>query len=191
MLWKLLLPLVFPIYLFAQQAPPTFVLSPYGSYYAYGPALGFRPSFGYGIHVIYSPLLHTAISARISLSRTNVEFDLISAEDRLDVGVTTYQLGIRQQAARVGSLFNIDISGFVGMIRFVREAKTISLGALGNTGIPEKTETRSICSLGMILSRAAGSRVSINVMPEIHFITPLSDRQGNYSISGGLAIGIL
>lgn len=191
MLWKLLLPLVFPICLLAQQEPPTLALSPYGSYHGYGPALGFRPSFGYGFHVIYSPLPRTAISARISLSRTSVEFDLINAQDRIDVGVISYQLGIRQQTASVGSLFDIDLSGNVGMIRFVREAKTISLGALGTTVIPEKTDTRSIYSVGVILSRAIGSRVSIDVMPEVQFISPLSQRQGNYSISGGLAIGIL
>ena len=191
MLWKLLFPLVFPICLLAQQESPILALSPYGSYSGYGPSLGFRSSFGYGLHVIYSPFLHTAVSARISLSRTSVEFDLINAQDRIDVGVISYQLGIRQQIASVGLLFDIDLSGNVGMISFVREAKTISLGALGATVIPEKTDTRSIYSVGMILSRAIGSQVSIDVMPEVQFISPLSERQGNYSISGGLAIGIL
>jgi hypothetical protein len=177
---------------FAQQNPPVLALSPFASFQTYSSTLGFTQSLTYGVSLVYhSPLPQTAVFARIAFGKTDVEFDLVGSQDRIPVNTTSYQIGIHHQVLDVAGLFEIALSGSGGRISFSRPEKTISLGALGSTAISGKTETRTIYSVGALFSRSLSSRISVHLSPEAHIITPLSGKHGNYSISGGLAIGLL
>ena len=191
MCWKLVVAFLFPGILLSQEKSPLMALTPFASYQMFGRSLGFDPALGYGFHLSFSPASRLAIVGSVSYSPTSVAFDLIGYRDRLDVSVTMYQIGASYALMTLANVADVGVAGRAGVMRFSREARSISLGALGSTSIPEQSESRSVLSTGLVLSRSLSRMISIYLSPELQFTTPVSNTQGNYSISGGLAIGIL
>ena len=170
----------------AQEDLPLFSLTPFASFEKFTPAAGLDTGFGFGVAATYTLSPSVLLEIAAHTGSTTEQFDLVGRTASLQIRHTTYELQVHYLMVRLPSIADAYATAGLGVFRLSTDEQQVSLGALGQLRIPGRSETRALSSVGVVLSRAFSSRVAVRLEPQLILLSPLSDSQSNYVISGGV-----
>ncbi len=174
----------------SQASPSPVSFSVQGSIKSFGKNLGFDPAFGYGGGASFSISQTVQAELLIESVHSKKEFDLIGSIGSLNVGITSYQFRLLYKIATIGNSVDLSASAGMGVATLKSSATTISLGALGRVVIPERSENRTLYTTSVRVSKTLAPRVAIQIEPEVFVLSPLPSAQSNYSLTGGITVGL-
>ena len=170
----------------AQEDLPSFSLTPFASYEKFTPAADLDAGFGFGIAATYSLSASILLEIAAHTGSAREQFDLVGRTASLQVRHTTYQLQVHYLVVHLPSIADAYATAGLGLFRLSTDEQHVSLGAVGQLRVPGRSETRALSSVGMVLSRAFSPGVAVRLEPQLMLLSPLSDSQSNFMISGGV-----
>jgi len=166
------------------------------SFHAHASLSAFHNDFGLDYHLGFGASIGYGLSERAETgligtwSTATRKFDLVGSTGNLDVRIAQYQGKLTYTVQSIFGIADVCPSASIGIIRLTTQSQTVQLGAIGNIRIPARTEDHFIYSGGIRLSRAIAPRLAIEVEPQVSLVSTSSLR-ANYSLTGGISLGIL
>ncbi|MFN0159343.1 MAG: hypothetical protein ACKVRP_14880 [Bacteroidota bacterium] len=146
-------------------------------------SLGIGGSIGYNMSDRLTVLL-----SGTSL-RTARQYDMIGGTGEIGVDVFTAMIEVRYLIVELGNVIQIKGSASAGAAHITTNAQTVSLGALGQTSVPDRSETNPAYSAGVVMSHR-WDRVTFEVRPSALMIANEEFSNPQYLIAGGISFGL-
>jgi hypothetical protein len=173
----------------AQSQDHIFFLSPLVSYDSFR-SLGFPNGIEYGAAAGIRLTSTLALAATVALGDRSQPFDLIGGSDQFHVRVIAYGATLEHTfAGEPGSVEAAVLLGGGGVFSAV-EKRTVSAGALGVVTIPGRSQTRSFLHAGVRGSIPLTRNVAMTLSPALRVFTPFSSSAADFSIAGGIRVGL-
>ncbi len=156
--------------LFVEHSPaksPKVILYVEGGLTRFDPGLGMQGSAGFGGGALLKLSEKFAVGLEFQRNRADRPFEVIGGEQMLPLTVSRLMIAGNMQITSPGSLFELAIRGGFGLLNFHRDAREISLGALGNIELAEKSNAYPAVDIGPKFSLSIHRRSGFYVSPVI------------------------
>ena len=156
--------------LFVEHSPaksPKVILYVEGGLTRFDPGLRMQRSAGFGGGALLRFSEKFAVGVEFQRNRADRPFEVIGGEQTLPLTVSRLMIAGNMRIASPGELFGLAFRGGFGMLNFHRDAREISLGALGSIELTEKNNAYPVFDIGTKFSLSVHRRSSFYVSPVI------------------------
>lgn len=153
------------------------------------PSQAMEPSFGAGGSLAFNLTDDLRAILIVNSMNTVMKYDKIGGAGNLDIGLLLVHLEARYLLAHFGSVLDIESAIGGGLVSISTSGQTISLGALGQMEVPERSETHPAYLAGVVLSHRV-NRVMFEVRPSVLLLGGETLSNPQYVIAGGVSLDI-
>ena len=170
--------------------PSSFSVSPSVSFLRLDPSFRIDPGLMYGAGVGFS--VARSLDAWLSgqAARLHSSYDSPSGSMDMPIEILLVSGGIRFSLTDPKAPVSLSLGAGAGMLRFLSDAQGVRVGALGVLNLPARHDARAVLTASLSLSAALSTAVTAYLEPGLVAVSPLSDPQRNYSISGGIRVAL-
>jgi hypothetical protein len=170
----------------AQEDLPCFSLTPFASFEHFTPDMHLDAGLALGVTATCTLSSSICLEITARTGSTGEAYDLVGRTAHLAVRHSMYQLQADYRVVHIDQIADLSATAGLGFSRLSTDEQLVSLGVLGQMTIPGRTETRANTSVGLIVSKAFSSSVALRLEPQLVLLSPFSEHQSLYLISGGI-----